>query len=230
MSLPPDLPPHDEDEALAAEYVLGVLPLDERLAAERRIADDAEFAARVSAWEERLAPLNDEIEEVAAPDILDRVEARLFPAPTKQQAPRRWWPLWLGGLAAGAAAVAVVVQLGLFAPQPIPPGFLPTLSAELVAEEADLGFSALYDPETERLSVTRTAGTPAAEGQDYELWAIGPDGVPASLGLLSAEVTDTEAEGLAPGVVLAVSLEPAGGSTTGAPTGPVLMTGEIGAL
>ncbi len=229
MSLPPDLPPHDEDEVLAAEYVLGVLPLDERLAAERRIADDAGFAARVAAWEQRFAALNDEIDEVPAPDLLARIEARLFPKPADR--PRRsWWPVWLGGLATAAAAAVVMVQLGLFTPQPIPPAFLPTLSAELAAEDTDLGFSALYDPESGRLSVTRVSGTAAAEGQDYELWAIGADGVPSSIGLLTAEVTEAEAEGLSAGVVLAVSLEPSGGSTTGAPTGPVLMTGEIGDL
>lgn len=44
--LPPDLP---DDDALAAEYVLGDLPLAERVAIDRRLKDDQRFAALVQA-------------------------------------------------------------------------------------------------------------------------------------------------------------------------------------
>jgi anti-sigma-K factor RskA len=68
-----------------------------------------------------------------------------------------------------------------------------------------------------------------------EVWLVAPDGTPRSLGLLpSAEGGTTvalnlprdTAEALARGQ-LAVSLEPSGGSTTGAPTGPVLFSGAV---
>jgi anti-sigma-K factor RskA len=45
------------DDMFAAEYVLGVLPADERQIAAHRIAADAGFARLVEQWEERLSPL-----------------------------------------------------------------------------------------------------------------------------------------------------------------------------
>ena len=45
------LTPDGADDALAAEYVLGVLDIGERLAAEARLRTDAGFRARVAAWE-----------------------------------------------------------------------------------------------------------------------------------------------------------------------------------
>jgi anti-sigma-K factor RskA len=68
-----------------------------------------------------------------------------------------------------------------------------------------------------------------------EVWLVSPDGAPRSLGLLpSAEGGTTVALNLPHDIAealatskLAVSLEPSGGSTTGAPTGPVLFSGEV---
>jgi anti-sigma-K factor RskA len=68
-----------------------------------------------------------------------------------------------------------------------------------------------------------------------EVWLVPPGGTPRSLGLLpSAEGGTTIALNLPHEVAqalatseLAVSLEPSGGSTTGAPTGPVLFSGAV---
>ena len=59
------------------------------------------------------------------------------------------------------------------------------------------------------------------------------DGVPRSLGVLApAEATQIDLkaqvrEHFADGAVLAISMEPEGGSPTGAPTGPVVATGKL---
>ena len=69
-----------------------------------------------------------------------------------------------------------------------------------------------------------------------ELWLIPADGKPRSVGLLRADQTVTltlpaEFAAFAKGdAVLAVSLEPPGGSTTGLPTGPVIATGKLTSL
>jgi anti-sigma-K factor RskA len=68
-----------------------------------------------------------------------------------------------------------------------------------------------------------------------EVWLVPPDGRPRSLGLLpSVEGGTTVALNLPHDIAealasseLAVSLEPSGGSTTGAPTGPVLFSGDV---
>ena len=72
--------------------------------------------------------------------------------------------------------------------------------------------------------------------KDYQLWMLPADGSnPVSLGLLpeqagSIMLTPPDAFKLAQVSGLAVSLEPAGGSPTGLPTGPVLYTTDIAQL
>src|SRR5262249_1185826 len=74
----------------------------------------------------------------------------------------------------------------------------------------------------------------ANPAQSYELWLIPAEGGdPISvvvLGSLDArfEIPAAQAERLRPGATLAVSTEPAGGSPTGKPTGPVILVGKIG--
>jgi anti-sigma-K factor RskA len=211
------LPP--EDDALAAEYVLGLLDAAERTTAERRRRSDPAFAAAVVAWENRLSPLNAGFDEVPVRNLLPAIEARLFATPERPR--RRWFAPFAGALTAAALAVAVIAVL----PPPLPEAA--PLTASLAAEGQALAFTARIDPADGTLTLIRTAGAPAEAGQDLQLWVIGADGVPASLGLIREAESTRPAEGLAPGQVLAVSLEPAGGSPTGQPTGPVLVTGVI---
>ncbi len=210
------LGPDGADDALAAEYVLGVLELGERLAAEARLRTDAGFRDRVAAWEVRLSGLNDEFAPVEAPDLLPAIEARLFP-----RAPRRrfLWG-WVGG-----AVAAAVVALALLLPMQQPQG--PLLTATLADPAQALSFAATVDQTAGTVTLVRTAGAGAEPGQDLQLWLIGPSGTPVPLGLIREAKLTLPAPGLAPGLVLAVSLEPQGGSPTGLPTGPVLVTGVL---
>lgn len=210
------MPAKDDDDLLAAEYVLGLLEADDWRAADQRAATDGAFAALIRDWEVRLEPMNAEFPDLPAPDLMPQIEARLFPAPTPRR--RSAWR-WLGaGSLVGALAVALVVLSPVLrTPQ------APLLTAELVAEDRRLVLAASFDGT--RLNL-RAEGPPAEAGQDYELWVIGADGVPSSLGLVQDGVLIREA-GLEAGQILAVSLEPSGGSTTGLPTGPVLATAEL---
>jgi anti-sigma-K factor RskA len=62
-----------------------------------------------------------------------------------------------------------------------------------------------------------------------ELWAVPGQGAPRSLGLIQLDRTTVlQREQVLNGTAaLAVSLEPPGGSPTGAPTGPILYTGAV---
>lgn len=73
----------EEQDALAAEYVLGTLAADERANAEGLIASDATFAELVRQWERRLGELNVMVEAVEPPpQIWDRIKSGLgTPAP-----------------------------------------------------------------------------------------------------------------------------------------------------
>jgi len=202
---------------LAAEYVLGVLNAADRAAAEARSAADPAFAAAIDSWQARLAPLNAGYADVAPrPQVRRTIEARLFP-----RAPRRRFALW-GGLAGLALAASVVV--GVLVLQP-PAPLAPQLQATLAAEDAPVAFAAVWNGND--LAVTRVSGAAAAPGQDYQLWLIGPSGVPESLGVITGpDILVTRAD-LVPGLVLAVSVEPAGGSPLPTPTGPVILTAEL---
>jgi anti-sigma-K factor RskA len=210
------LTPMEQDDALAGEYVLGVLDLAERTAVDDRIKRDAAFAARVAAWETRLAGLNDAYAEVPAPDLLPKIEARLFPQAAK---PQRGWFGWLAG--AATAAVIAIVAVMVLVPRTPAPEFLATLSAE----NQPVAFLASYAEGT--LTVNRTQGTAADTGSVYELWLIVGDAAPVSLGLIESDSVSRAVANMPEGAIMAVSLEPEGGSTTGAPTGPVLVTGVV---
>lgn len=204
------LTPQDDEDALAAEYVLGVQRLTDRLATETRINRDPAFAARVQDWENRFAGLNDEFIPTPPPDLLPRIEARLFGS-----AQRRGWRAWLFG-AATALALALVAMLLV---PPGPPRLVSVLTSDMFQYEARFA--------DERLTVTRVSGRPLPAEHSLQLWLIPPEQAPVPLGLLTGAEFTMPHSPPPPGWVLAISLEPLGGSPTGAPTGPVLAAAPI---
>lgn len=219
------LTPDEADDALAAEYVLGVQDLPDRTATETRIKQDPAFARLVTDWENRLSGLNDGYAEVPAPDLLPRIEARLFPAAEPRgarhaaRAGRLAFGRWLSGMAFAALLVVVSVAT-LVPPQPALVAVLATADNRLAYEVRSFG---------DTLRVTRVAGVPAVAGQVHELWVIAPGAAPVSLGLLQDEALVVDYPVPPAGWTIAVSVEPEGGSPTGAPTGPVILVAEVGA-
>jgi anti-sigma-K factor RskA len=224
--------PESEREHLAAEYVLGVLDADQRARCLQLIASDVDFAGLVATWEDRLSPLNAAYAEVAPPaNTLSAVESRLFGDP----APAGIWNslrLWRAGAIAALLALAVVAGLnaGLFGPGPTGQGA--QMIATLQADGSNAQFAALYDADDGTIRISAVAGAPD-EDRDFELWFIEGGNAPVSLGLLnragasSIAVPAGQRNRIADGTIFAVSHEPLGGSTTGAPTGPVVAAGAI---
>lgn len=215
------LTPEETDDALAAEYVLGVLSLSERADTEARIKRDPMLAARVTAWETRLADMNDDFADAPAPNLLPQIEARLFPAAPRPAPARRRSGFGLGWLS--GAAFATVLALAAVATLTPP---RPELVATLATADNRLAYRITQFGDA--LQVTRVAGVPAVEGQVHELWIIAPDAAPVSLGLLGDRPLVVTYPTPPEGFVFAVSVEPAGGSPTGQPTGPVILTAEVG--
>lgn len=210
------LTPHQEDQALAGEYVVGLLALPDRIAAEARIKADPAFADLVANWETRLEDLNDDYDEVQPPNLLPAIEARLFP---QAAAVRKSWFTGLMGLGLGTVAALGLAAFLLLSPPS------PTMTATLTADASPLRYEAAIAG-TE-LTITRVAGDAANANQVHQLWLIAGDNAPVSLGLITGNTLTIAAPAAAAGFVLAISLEPAGGSTTGAPTGPVLVVGKL---
>lgn len=215
--------PEDDDAALAAEYVLGLLDEAEREAFERRLPDEPQLRAIVTAWEADFAKMAEALPEVAPPAA---VKARLMAALDGQRPARRRRLGWIA--LPGVAALALLAFL-ILAPVLRVPAFDPTLQATLATEDGSLRIEAGFSPDGSLFRVVRDAGS-AAPGRDLELWVIGPEaGAPVSLGVIPS-VDETifevpaEIAALIRGGILAVSDEPEGGSPTGAPTGDILAT------
>lgn len=223
------------DEVLAGEYVLGVLSGTERQKVDARLRHDSQFAAMVKRWEENLTQFNDDYAEVAAPDqLLSKIEARIFASPAGMTAVKgSLWnslALWRGLSLASIAALGLVV--GLDYAERLRPKAQVALTADLAGENQAIALHARYDGGSGRLSVTPVASGGAQE-KSLELWLVEGDQPPISLGVLpqtgqgELEVPQDMRDRLTGGVVLAVSLEPFGGSPTGQATGPVIALGEI---
>jgi anti-sigma-K factor RskA len=226
--MPPEgLGPDEHDDLLAAEYVLGTLPSDERRAALERAQVDGAFAARIRTWELHFEPLNDAYDDAPAPDLLPQIEAQLFGQPAKPSRRSLFGLGWFGGWFGGGLAAAMLAVVAFLAVTFVPFGPAPmVLQAELAAEDAELRFAARWDAAAGQLEITRASGAAAPTGQDYELWLIDESGVPRSLGLLRAQITQVQTP-LEAGLTLAVSLEPEGGSPEAEPTGPVLAAAAL---
>lgn len=240
----------EERDQRAAEYVLGTLPEEERLAAAALVQSDPPFARSVEAWERRFAPLDAETAPVAPPARLwRRIEAeiereaavpRVDPRQRLADAAgpadvvdirrrlRRWRRIAVaaGALAAGLAGVIVYDRLPLLF------GGQGGRYVAVVNRDASLP-ALIVDVDTLRGSVTvRPVAAERPEGKSLELWVV-PDGfAPRSLGLVDpgAPVTRIARERAGPlpaKGVIAVSVEPPGGSPTGSPTGPVIYSGAL---
>ncbi|RXD04011.1 anti-sigma factor [Sphingomonas sp. UV9] len=226
------------EDVAAAELALGLLEGDERSVALRRVLAEPGFAAQVEWWRSRLAALFDLWPERAAPShIGERIEASLDGAANVTTTPakvsRMPWPALTAFTSAIAACLLLFVMLrpepSVPVSQPIP---VPRPTSVLVAMlgDAKSPIAAVYDPANGALRVAAGPGVPNA--RVAELWVIGGDGVPHSLGLLSGQPTVLAPKGvdrgrIATGATLAISVEPLGGSPTGLPTGPVVATGVV---
>jgi anti-sigma-K factor RskA len=107
------------------------------------------------------------------------------------------------------------------------------LVAVLQQEPTSPAFLLTVDTSSRTLTVRRISATPEA-GRSYELWLISPRlPTPRSLGLVGDEEftrrplpADFDLDMLR-AASLAISFEPAGGSPSGVPTGPILFTGKL---
>ncbi|WP_294635530.1 anti-sigma factor [uncultured Aquabacterium sp.] len=220
-------------ERLAAEYVLGTLHGGARRRFETLLPAHPRLRQARLDWERRLLQLDDAIQPVTpSPRVWAGIEQRLF---GETRAMVRWWQklvLWQG--AAGlATAAALTLGVLLSQPAPVQPPIVVVMAAQpaaaapgvqpasFVASVSGDGRSLVLKPLTE--------GQQVALNKALELWAVPAQGTPRSLGLVSAERATTvlRTQLLKDTAAFAVSVEPPGGSPTGAPTGPIVSVGQL---
>lgn len=226
----------DEDDLVAAEYVLGVLATDERATAARRIETEADFARLVERWEAQLAPMADAYEPAEAPArVKTAIDASLFGAGPQTSRPGLWSSLafWRGFAVAALMAFAAYVALTYTSlPFGAPPVAEQRFVASLAHDDTDVRYLAVYDGTKRDVSLSHVSGA-RPDGRDFELWAIEGDNPPVSLGIIpvgsSVHVALSQAlgEAIDAGAVFAITTEPLGGSPSGAPTGPVVALGDL---
>ena len=230
----------EERESLAAELALGVLEGEDLARARSLAVSDAGFVQAVARWSGRLAPLLEEVEPAEPPvRSWPEIERRIG-SPNEDGsnvvALRKRVNRWQG-IAAGAMALAASLALVLVTQPPRTVAPVETRAADplvaMLADDAeDMKLVASWDTGSRRLIIA-ASDMPAEPGHSHELWVIPADGTPRSLGTMPSSpralmrVTQTLSGQLHRGATLAVSVEPAGGSPTGLPTGPVIASGKL---
>ncbi len=224
-----------DDKALAGEYVLGVLEGDAKAAAEQRIASDAEFAREVEAWRARFAAFDDTAEAQAAGDALWRnIESGVSASAAREPAPASLWSRFWNNLPAlraaalGTSFAALLLAVGL--------GFAlraayqqPTVIAVLVdGNRTGAVVQAFADG---RVVLMPLADINVPPGRAIEVWTLpSRERGPVSVGLMdrarSLTLSLKDLPAPKPDQLFEMTLEPATGSPTGRPTGPVLFKGN----
>ena len=242
-----------ESKIDAAEFVIGTMSAVERRAFETSMETNEQVRNDVADWERIFGSLNASISPVAAPEsVWNKIEAAL-PTVASQvvlpgsaaatsaandnriEALKRSRGRWrLGAVAATIAAVGLGAfllnsgqQLGQINDQfagSVDPtkqyiavvnanGDQPSLVININAQTGDVS--------------VRSVGIDRPEGKSLELWYV-PEGEKAiSVGLVGEGGIDLKDITAQNGDLLAISLEPQGGSPTGTATGPVIYTGKL---
>ena len=244
MSLPPipdgprltpiDTGVPDDMDLLAAEYALGSLD-----AAQRNTLlatyPGPELLDRIAAWEARLAPLAECVPAASPPPELWQrlVLATGIAAPARpssktrvaQAAPANSNAVWQF---ATAASLLLAVVLGAYTFASSTQTAEPLLAALSPAGVPGASFMVRVDGAG--LATIFPLGPPPAnaEGRALQLWSLAEGAtIPASLGLLNPAGPARLRIRSATGTRLLVTLEPAGGSSSGKPTGPVVFAGRL---
>lgn len=214
---------------LAADYVSGAMRGGARRRFEGLMAADASLRRQVRSWEDDLYALI-----WSMPPLTPSARVwRAIRAQIRQKAPARtriwgWegaylWRWCSTALAAALVAMAVIQPLWLNRAQPA------QQVAVLQSEQGQAYLVIRADASGAMYATTLGNLTKMADGHALQLWSMPSGGKPVSLGLVAANGLTrlTLPRGAGNIHKLGISLEPPGGSPTGQPTGPVVMTGQV---
>ena len=223
----------DDLDMLAAEFVLGTLEARERAAVAVRRQSEPDLDEMITAWEQRLSALADEVTPVTPdPELYQRIAQHIDALETRQASVgtdshdqsnvvslhkrlRRWQ--W------STALVAVLIF------QPAPEQGPQSFVAVFQQNDQQPAFMLSVDLNNRQMQIRPVTAEPM-QGKSYQMWikadSLGPN--PRSLGVLNdnfelerAALRDYDPE-LLKEATFGISVEPPGGSPTGQPTGPAI--------
>ena len=225
-------------DKLAAEYVLGTMSARARRRFAIHLRGNPQLRRAVSEWEARLSPLTDPLPAIEPPArVWQAIKARLQigrPARAGLWESLSFWRV--SSFASGLLALALIVMVA--APKPETPpdaGRMVVVMNDLATKRPAM--TATWEPgqrgSSHALRIRVIGHAEMAPNTAWELWMLpGGDEKPVSLGLITTHETQVVnipqalAARLDAAQGLAMSVEPAGGSPSGLPTGPVLYAGE----
>jgi anti-sigma-K factor RskA len=220
----------DLADRLAAEYVLGTLRGPARRRFENLLAAHPLMHDAVAQWQQRLSPLSATVEAVTPSARVWRgIEARLFGEPAPQPTMWQRLSLWRGLTGVATAATIAMFMVSSRVPAPQAPIVVVLGSNPEAAQALNASFVASVTADGRALVLRPINDLALTPGRALELWAVPTQGAPRSLGLVreSGATTVLRTQLLRDTAAFAVSVEPAGGSTTGAPTGPIVSVGKL---
>jgi anti-sigma-K factor RskA len=221
----------DLADALAADYVIGTMRGGARRRFEALLPAHSTLRAATLAWSERLMPLTAALAPVEpSGEVWRRISDRLDRR--KSVVAGAWSRLsFWRGLTAFASVAAIGLAVLLANPRAVAPPIVvvlaPTGAAASGVGTAPIVASISGDGAT---LVTRPIAPVAIRAdRALELWAVPSQGAPRSLGVIPNNGGAVALRGrvLAGADTLAVTIEPPGGSPTGAPTGPIVYAGKF---
>jgi anti-sigma-K factor RskA len=231
----------DLADRLAAEYVLGTLRGPARRRFEALLPAHPALRAAVVQWQARLVPLATSV-PAAEPDdrVWRAIESRLFAggagaaeaAAATGGSATPWWQrlaVWRGFSALASVAVVALLVVSSQVPAPQAPIVVVLGPNPAAAQAVPASFVASVSADGRALVLRPLGDVTLTPGRALELWAVPAQGAPRSLGLVQASGATTlmRAQLLGDTAAFAVSVEPAGGSPTGAPTGPIVSLGKL---
>ena len=217
-------------ENLAAEYVLGTMQGAARRRFERSLKGDPQLRQLVAHWQNRLAPLDELITPVQPPArVWRKIEERI-----STRARRRWLNdarFWRGATILSTACALLLAIFIVLQPPRSQERMVVVMSGEQGTPTMTVSWP-MKPRGTPKLRIRVVSHDPMKPGTSWELWMLpGGDRKPISIGLIN---TDRTQELAVPAQLvaminqaagMAMSVEPAGGSPTGLPTGPILYKG-----
>ena len=214
--------------ALAAEYVLGTLRGGARRRFKQVMMESQTVSETVWMWEQYLNGMGEHVSPITPDDkVWHNIQSRLGFITEENKKTENPKPLVSFTQLLIAASLVIVV---LFASMQFRDDIAPVTQFAVVNDE-NANPLWLIEISEEDLIVRPTDQLAQLTDKDYQLWIVPASGAPpVSLGLLpqSGRLISPAPEALktVPFTILAVSLEPLGGSPTGQPT-EVLFTANI---
>jgi anti-sigma-K factor RskA len=217
-------------DALCGEYLLGTLRGAARRRFERALREEPRVALRLAYYQRAFVPRYSKMMEVQpSARVWKRLERELALGQYRTPWHRRL-AFWRG--LAGAVTAALALAIGFQVLRPVLTE-APLQIARLEGKAEAARVVAKLTRDRRMLELRAERPYEAGSNRSFELWLLPAEGgPPVSLAVLDSLdkrflVPPAQADRLRPGAKLAVSVEPVGGSPTGAPTGDVILAGAI---